>query len=644
MELGMLNVCAVSPNTISIANPIENANYICQYIEQYRKHEVIVFPELCITGYSCADLFNQRYLIEQSMKAIEKIAEFTVVKNINTLIAVGAPIRTDNQLFNCAVLIQKGKILGVVPKTFIPNYNEFYEDRWFASGSKTISKYVQIGNQNCPFGNDLLFVCKDNQMNPVVIGVEICEDLWMPIPPSSHMSLHGANVILNLSASNDIVTKKKYREDIVRIQSAKCICGYIYCSAGSDESTTDVVFSGHKVVADNGSILTSNHREECHSFIDIDRINNDRIKYNSFMQEVNEKEYRCIGFTLDEYFDKEEFIKVNNISAYPFVPQSSEHRLERCREILQIQATGLAQRLRKIGCGKVVIGISGGLDSTLALLVAYEAFIQSKLDVSGILGITMPGFGTTNRTKNNADKLMECLGITSIEIPIHEACMQHLKDIDHLDHNYDITYENVQARERTQILFDMANKHNAIVVGTGDLSELALGWCTYNGDHMSNYAVNSSIPKTLVRYIIENYELKTTMRTDINKLKEILADILATPVSPELLPPDKDGNIAQVTEDSIGSYALHDFFLYHTIRNGFTPNKVYNLAIFAFSDVDKKVIKDTLKVFYKRFFTQQFKRSCLPDGPKVGSVCLSPRGDWRMPSDINGNAWINEIE
>jgi NAD+ synthase (glutamine-hydrolysing) len=493
--------------------------------------------------------------------------------------------------------------------------------------------------QSVPFSENILF--KDNLSN-LCIGIDVCEDLWVNIPPSSYHTLHGANLILNMSASNETIAKNEYRKDIVKVQSAKCITAYAYCSAGQSESTTDVVFSGHAIIAENGAILKENRFSDEESIlycdIDLEKLMNDRIKFNTYMGKNNLLDYEIIYFDLG-YSENEEVDRY--VDSRPFVPSNREERDKRCKEILNIQSTGLYQRMKKIGSQKSVVGISGGLDSTLALIVTVEAFKKLHLPLKNIIAVTMPGFGTTSRTYNNAVTLMKELGVTLKEISIKDACIQHFKDIEHDMDIHDITYENSQARERTQVLMDIANKENGIVVGTGDLSELALGWCTYNGDHMSMYGVNSSIPKTLVRYLVKWYADEETE----GDIKTALLDVCDTPVSPELLPPDKEGNIQQFTEKAVGSYDLNDFFLYNMMRNGYEPDKIYYLAKKAFNgEFSNEVILETLKKFYKRFFTQQFKRSCMPDGVKVGSVSLSPRGDWRMPSDASYNLWLKKLE
>lgn len=634
-----LRVAAAVP-VVKVANPDYNVKEIAAMAKkaaEEKNAKVILFPELSITGYTCGDLFNQKTLIDGAEEALGFLLAET--KNLNAVIAVGMPIKADNQLFNCAVLFKNGKILGAVPKTYIPNYNEFYEKRWFASSVSRIRSSVKICGQEVLFNENILF--RDN-LSTLCIGVDVCEDLWVNIPPSSYHTLYGANLILNLSASNETIAKSDYRNDIVKVQSAKCITAYAYCSAGQSESTTDVVFSGHAIISENGAILNEDRFSQESNIvcadIDLEKLMNDRIKFNTYMTKNNKIDYEYVDFDLG--FNESEELE-RYVDSRPFVPANQEERYKRCKEILNIQSTGLYQRMNKIGAKKAVVGISGGLDSTLALIVTVEAFKKLKEPLSGIIAITMPGFGTTNRTYNNAVTLMKELGVTLKEISIKDACVQHFKDIDHDIDNHDVTYENAQARERTQILMDIANQQNGIVVGTGDLSELALGWCTYNGDHMSMYGVNSSIPKTLVRYLVKWYADEETK----GDIKTALLDVCDTPVSPELLPPDKEGNIQQFTEKAVGSYDLNDFFLYNMMRNGYEPEKIYFLAKIAFKgEFADDVILETLKKFYRRFFTQQFKRSCMPDGVKVGSVSLSPRGDWRMPSDASYELWLKKLE
>lgn len=615
---------------ISISDTTYNLNAMLECVEKAKTEnvKVLVFPELCVTGYTCGDLFYQRHLLESSEKAVAQFLNKT--KEIDMINIVGTPISHDNQLFNCAIICFKGKILGIVPKTFIPNYNEFYEKRYFQSAINIVEHEIEYAYQNTIISNELLFLEKESGLN---LGVEICEDLWVSIAPSNFMTLNGANVICNLSASNETIAKKEYRKEMVKIQSAKCISAYIYSSAGEEESTSDLVFDGHQIIANNGSILKEKIYETnsiMFSDIDIEKLISDRTRMNSFMGETYPKHYQKIFFKFENI---EDTFEIPN--KFPFVPSDERKRIERCKDILKIQATGLKQRLLKTGIKKAVIGISGGLDSTLALLVTIEAFQEANLPLKNIIGITMPGFGTTKRTKNNSLELMKEFGLTAKTISIKDACIQHFKDIGQDENIHDITYENVQARERTQILMDVANKENGLVIGTGDLSELALGWCTYNGDHMSMYSVNCSIPKTLVKHLVSTKALEYKEKNQL-KIAEVLIDIVNTPVSPELLPPDKDGNIVQKTEESIGSYAMNDFFLYHFMRNNKSPETILKLAIKAFEgEMTEEELKIGLNNFYKRFFSQQFKRNAVPDGPKVGSVSLSPRGDWRMPSDAS---------
>ena len=635
---GFIRVAAAVP-AVAVGNPSYNRTEILRLIRQAeaRHVSVIVFPELSLTGYTCADLFHQSILINEAEASLSFLLKNT--ESLPVLIAVGLPVAADNQLFNCAALFYKGRLLGVVPKTFIPNYNEYYEKRWFSSSVTRTSGEVTLCGQTVPFGENILFSDRNSSL---CVGVELCEDLWVPIPPSSVHALNGANLILNLSASNELVGKSEYRRELARQQSARLYAGYIYASAGEWESTTDVVFGGHAIIAENGATLAEfrfpDHSSICIADVDLEKLQNDRRKFNSFMARPEAKPYQIVPFSL-ECAANDTLLRA--VPPRPFVPGEKEERELRCREILKLQSTGLAQRMKKTGIHRAVVGISGGLDSTLALLVTTQAVKSLQLPTENVIGITMPGFGTSGRTYRNSRALMDELGVTVKEISIKDACLQHFKDIGHDPSVFDVTYENVQARERTQILMDIANKEGALVVGTGDLSELALGWATYNGDHMSMYAVNASVPKTLVRYLVAYYADEAAG----NGARKTLLDILSTPVSPELLPPDSDGGIVQQTEAIVGDYELHDFFLFHMLRNGFPPKKIYMLACKAFEGVfDKDVILHWLNVFYRRFFSQQFKRSCLPDGVKVGSVCLSPRGDWRMPSDASAALWLSELE
>ena len=636
-EQGFVRVGAVVPK-LKVADTEFNCNEIIKQIEvaSNNKIQIIVFPELCVTGYTCQDLFEQDTLLEEAEKALNKILDYT--NNLDIICIIGMPIKAENQLFNTAVVIQKGKILGIVPKTFIPNYGEFYEKRWFASSKNANKKEIEILDQKVPFGIDLLF--KDKENNEICFGIEICEDIWAVEPPSNKLALLGANIIFNLSASNEVIGKKEYRRDLVKMQSAKTISGYVYCSSGVNESTSDVVFSGESMIFENGSCLTNNQRFDFESnmiFTEIDtkRLANDRRKNISFMGDSVDLEYREIKINIPDNIED----LTREYSKTPFVPEDKKKISEICEEILNIQSYGLAKRLLHTNINKTIIGISGGLDSTLAFLVIIKAYEILNLPKENIIAITMPGFGTTSRTHNNSMKLINEYGATFREINITKSSLQHFEDIGHDKNIKDVTYENAQARERTKILMDIANKENGLVVGTGDLSELALGWCTYNGDHMSMYAVNASIPKTLVKYII-----KWVADNSKEECKNIINDILDTPISPELLPPDENGNIEQKTEEQVGPYILHDFFLYHFLRYGAEPKKIYILACKTFkNDFKKEEIKHWLQVFIKRFFTQQFKRNCMPDGPKVGTVSLSPRGDLRMPSDASYNIWLNNF-
>lgn len=605
------------------------------------KTDVIVFPELCITAYTCGDLFLQTPLLDSAEACLARIAEET--SGLDILSAIGLPVRADNQCFNCCALVYMGKILGLVPKTFIPGYSEFYEERWFASAADLKQTELRLCGQTTPIGSDLLF--ESSKYNQLSIGVEICEDLWAPIPPSSYLAMAGATLILNPSASNEIATKHEYRKNLASQQSSRCIAAYAYASAGIGESTQDVVFSGDCMIYENGAKLASSKRfspnsELIAADIDLELLANDRRKNTSFMSGSHlVPKYRKIEFSMEEK-NKNNFLRI--VKPKPFIPENNALLNSRCAEIFNIQTTGISKRIMHTGSKSLVIGISGGLDSTLALLAAVKACDFLSLPHSCVKGITMPGFGTTDRTYNNAINLMKSLGVEITEIPISEAVSQHFEMIGHDPSVHDVTYENSQARERTQILMDIANKYNGIVVGTGDLSELALGWATYNGDHMSMYGVNSGIPKTLVRVLVKWVAEHGGLASGAS---DILIDVLNTPVSPELLPPDKDGNIGQKTEELVGPYELHDFFLYYAVRFGFSPSKIYFLAEQAFKEsYSGEVILKWLKNFYRRFFSQQFKRSCLPDGPKVGSICLSPRGDWRMPSDASAAVWLAEAD
>ncbi len=631
MNYGFLRAAAASLK-LKPADPEFNKNEIIRAIDETVKNEtrLLVTPELSVTGYTCADLFFSKTLYNSAMSAIGEIAEYTNGKNIAVL--VGVPVEYKNSLYNCAAVLVNGVVAGLVPKIHIANYNEFYEKRWFASGAdfKT-AQDIEFCGFNTKIGPQL-FDLGDG----AILGVELCEDLWVPCPPSGELSLSGANIIANLSASDEYASKAQYRRELVSNQSARCICSYVYAGASVFESTTDLLFGGALFAAENGTVLAEGERFQrktniIYADIDVEKINTLRVKNMSF--ENNSQQVEILDAKVENNSND---LKFRYVDAHPFVPDNDDKRRERCREIFSIQAGALAKRLEHVGSTGAVVGISGGLDSTLALLVCTKAMSLLGKENSDILGVTMPGFGTTGRTYNNALKLMNCLGVTVREVDIKEACMLHMRDIEHDADIHDITYENTQARERTQVLFDLANKHGKLLVGTGDLSELAMGWCTYNGDHMSMYGVNASVPKTLVRYLVDYVASVSEKDT-----ADVLYDILDTPVSPELLPPDENGNIAQKTEENIGPYELHDFFLYNFIRFGFSKEKLIRLALKAF---DNKYSEDTVEkwadVFIKRFFISQFKRSCVPDSPKVGSVSLSPRGDWRMPSDASFAAFI----
>lgn len=632
MNYSMIRVACASPK-MKVANPSYNKEEIKAVIDEAVEKgvKILVLPELSVTGYTCADLFFSSALQAEAEKALAQITKHTEGKGICVIIGVAIAYRSS--LYNCAVIIADGKIIGAVPKQHIANYNEFYEKRWFASGKdmktpqpiKICGFDTKIGSQIFDLGDG------------VILGTEICEDLWAVNPPSNELACNGANIIVNLSASDEYVSKAQYRKNLVSSQSARCICAYLYASSGVYESSTDLVFSGATLIAENGSLLSQGKRfcrENVLTIadIDIEKLNAQRRCNMSFENQIGSVECREVAGIVNDEND----LAYRFVDAHPFVPSDKQQIKERCEEIFAIQASGLAKRIEHIGSQGCIIGISGGLDSTLALLVSVEAMKLLNKKNSDILGITMPGFGTTDRTYTNALELMKSLGVEIKEISIKDACIGHMRDIEHDESVKDITYENTQARERTQILFDMANKHNKLLVGTGDLSELAMGWCTYNGDHMSMYGVNASVPKTLVRYLVEYVASQSDEKT-----RDILLDILDTPVSPELLPPDENGKIAQKTEDNIGPYELHDFFLYNFVRFGFGKEKLKKLAEKAFDRVyDSQTIEKWLNVFLRRFFISQFKRSCIPDGPKVGSVSLSPRGDWRMPSDASYTDFI----
>jgi NAD+ synthase (glutamine-hydrolysing) len=696
---GYVKVAAASPLT-EIANCEANVQRIESLVRKADNAgvQIIVFPELCVTAYTCMDLFAHQYLLSNARQALLQLVENT--RDMDIFCVVGMPFSIENKLLNCAVAFQKGRISGIVPKTYIPNCKEFQEMRWFTSGSRLQAQTIRIGNEEYPIGTDLLFRADninikqdincsgnidnnidnvggniDNNFNingniscdinhdininkklggggvlnsnksydslDVVIGIEICEDLWTPVPPSSLFAMNGANIILNLSASNEIISKHRYLRSLVAQQSARCISAYVYASAGFGESSTDLVFTGKGFIAENGTIISESERFNLEdkfitNDVHIDYLHHDRLENLSFMPPSGKlAPVRFIPFELPPY----KGIFQRNIDPHPFVPAEGLMLRERCEEILNIQTMALVRRLRHIGCSTVVVGISGGLDSTLALMVTVMAFDMLGLPRENIIGVTMPGFGTTGRTHHNAIELIKSLKVGFMEISIKEACIRHFKDIGHDGITPDVTYENTQARERTQILMDLANKTGGIVIGTGDLSELALGWTTFNGDHISMYAVNAGIPKTLVRYLIE----WTAHNVSDERTQRTLLDVAATPISPELTPADESGNIRQKTEDIIGPYELHDFFLYHFIRFGASPEKILLLAHHAFNDVySEDEISKWLKVFLRRFFSQQFKRNCLPDGPKVGTISLSPRSDWRMAGDASVKEIISD--
>lgn len=634
MKDGFITVATATPQ-VAVADCEANARAILACInEMAAAHaKVMVLPELCITGYTCSDLFWQTKLLDEAEAALSVIAEES--RQVDALIAVGMPLRVAGKLLNVAAILCRGKVLGFVPKVNLPAYNEFYETRHFTSGSADMGM-VQFGGEEIPVGTNLLFSCEN--VVDLCVAAEICEDLWVPNPPSVQHALAGASVICNLSASDEMVGKGSYRRDLVAGQSARLVCAYLYATAGEGESTTDLVFGGQNLIAENGTVLAESATFENEinvATIDVQRLASERRRMSTFPA-ADSKEYREISFALAE----EETKLARFFDADPFVPSNADQLSDRCEEILNIQALGLKKRLAHTHAKSAVVGISGGLDSTLALLVTARAFDMLGLPRKGIVAVTMPGFGTTDRTYNNAVAMIKSLGATFKEVPIAKAVMQHFADIDHDASIHDVTYENSQARERTQILMDIANQANGFVIGTGDLSELALGWATYNGDHMSMYAVNASVPKTLVRHLVRHYA--DTSADEV--LAGVLYDVLDTPVSPELLPPE-DGAISQKTEDLVGPYELHDFFLYQMLRMCFPPAKIYRVAKEAFAGrYSNETILKWLRTFYWRFFSQQFKRSCLPDGPKVGSVAVSPRGDLRMPSDACVSAWIKEVE
>lgn len=634
MKHGFIKVAAVTPD-IRVADVAYNQEQIIEKMKEAAKlgAKLIVFPELCVTGYTCSDLFEHEILLNAAKQALFEIAEET--KEIDALVFVGAPLAVDGKLYNVATAMNQGKILGLTSKTFLPNYGEFYEMRQFTPGPKT-DREILVNGEKIPFGPNLLFQAKE--MEELVVSAEICEDVWSPIPPSIQAAMEGATVIVNCSASDETIGKASYREALISGQSARLISGYIYANAGEGESTTDLVFGGHNLIAENGTILAEAKRFSngiIYTEFDVQKIANERRKNTTFT-ETQEHVLPRIPFGLEQT----ETILTRTFPSRPFVPRDDQERAKRCEEILTIQAMGLKKRLAHTHAKSAVVGISGGLDSTLALLVTAKAFDALGLERSGITAVTMPCFGTTDRTYQNACKMSLKVGATLREVRIGDAVMQHFKDIGHDPQDHSVTYENSQARERTQVLMDIANQTGGLVIGTGDMSELALGWATYNGDHMSMYGVNASVPKTLVRHLV-HYFADTC---EDSSLKEVLYDVLDTPVSPELLPP-KDGEIAQKTEDLVGPYELHDFFLYYFLRMGYEPGKIYRIAKLSFAgEYDDETIYKWLRTFCWRFFSQQFKRSCLPDGPKVGTVALSPRGDWRMPSDACVALWIQNLE
>ena len=640
MNHGFLRVASVAPS-VRVADVDYNLSQIREKVLELdsQKVDLAVFPEMCVTAYTCGDLFHNFQLLDASEKALQDLAGLS--RQVRVHFIVGLPVRCNGAIYNCAALLRNGDV-RLVAKTYVPNYNEFYERRWWRPLASKEPGPVKIADISTEISTNQIY-----ESHGAKIGIEVCEDLWVPIPPSCQLAMAGAQVIANLSASPDQIGKYNYLRSLIAQQSARCLCAYVYASAGFGESSTDLAFDGKAIIAENGKILAANKRwtptdNTSIADVDLEAISRDRFHTTTFADCAANSDacaIPCIaepaGTEPHEVSPDERLIRY--VDPHPFVPSDHHVMEERCEEILNIQAAGLAQRLNAIHCNCLVVGISGGLDSTLALLVAVKTFDRLGLDRKGIHGITMPGFGTTSRTHDNAMELMEALGVSTHEIPIAAAVNQHFKDIGQDPEKHDVTYENSQARERTQILMDMSNKLNGIVLGTGDLSELALGWATYNGDHMSMYGVNTGVPKTLVKYLVNYYAISSGEST---KVRDLLLDIIDTPISPELLPAAKDGEILQKTEDLVGPYELHDFFLYYMLRYGFTEQRIYYLARHAFADsYPDETIRKWLDVFMRRFFAQQFKRSCLPDGPKVGSVCLSPRGDWRMPSDASSNLW-----
>ena len=632
-EFGYVRVSAVVPE-LKVANPVFNTEVILKEMDilESKGVQIALFPELCLTGYTCGDLFLQDLLLESARDGLVKIKQATKDKNIYVI--VGLPFLVGSELYNCAIVVGKGSILGIVPKTYIPNYQEFYEARWFSSASHLKVTDIVFDGEVIPIGNDLLF--QDTENNEIRFGIEICEDAWVSNSPSTSLALNGATMIFNLSASNEVIGKYEYRKNLLKMLSSKNICSYVYASSGVNESSSDLVFSGFAGIFENGTLLQENERflfETNHIIEDVDigKIVSDRRKNKSFFAQDLLKS-RIIPITIID--TNQDFLR--KYSMMPFVPKNIQDRQMRCEEIIRIQASGLAKRMKATGIKKCVIGLSGGLDSTLAFLVIMESFKMLDIPNKNCIAVTMPGFGTSKRTLKNSLKLIETYGVSGMEISIKEASLQHFKDIGLDSSKKDVTYENTQARERTQVLMDLANLHQALVIGTGDLSELVLGWCTYNGDHMSMYAVNTSIPKTLVRYLVEYFAWKE----ENERIKKTLQDILDTPISPELLPPDAKGNITQKTESVVGPYILHDFTIYHFLRYGVSPKKIEFLENHAFQEMySKEEIHKWLDFFFQRFFSQQFKRNCMPDGVKVGTVSVSPRGDTRVPSDACASIW-----
>ncbi|MCM1174416.1 MAG: NAD(+) synthase [Blautia sp.] len=633
MKHGFVKAAAVTPK-IRVADPVYNARQICARMEEAAENgaKLIVFPELCLTGYTCGDLFLQELLLKEAKEQLRVIADAS--EGSDALVFVGLPVEKGNKLYNAAAAVHDGRVLAVIPKRFIPAYAEFYETRHFTPGNEEPEAF-RLEEEEIPFGTNILF--QADSMRELVVGCEICEDIWTPDSPGMSHAMAGASVLVNLSASNETVGKDSYREMLVKSASARFIAGYIYASAGEGESTQDLVFGGHNMIAENGTMLSQSKcfsAQTVYADLDLHRLNHERRRMTSY-QPGNKKKYQVISFHMEE----EDTALERRYPATPFVPSGKEEREKRCDEILSIQSYGLKKRYEHTGAKTAVIGVSGGLDSTLALLVTARAFDMLALSRDKIIAVTMPCFGTTDRTCRNACELAKLLGAALKEVDIKEAVTVHFRDIGQESGNHDITYENGQARERTQVLMDIANQTNGMVIGTGDMSELALGWATYNGDHMSMYGVNSGVPKTLVRHLVKYYADTCGQEA----LTKVLLDILDTPVSPELLPPSDD-TISQKTEDLVGPYELHDFFLYYMLRCGFEPAKIYRIARDSFADrYTGEVILKWMNTFYRRFFAQQFKRSCLPDGPKVGSVALSPRGDLRMPSDAAAEAWLRQI-